>query len=604
VQGTTEGVDVVSVNNQIVEVDGAGAFSITVQVEEGDQLVAVEAEGLPTVFVPVVVDTQGPIIHLKSPQRGAFQIAGQQDRIVVHGSVMDAVTSVESVRINEEVFRVAADGTFSAEIAPHRGANLIIVEATDAVGHTSSTTRGVVYGDFADWGEPAKDGIHARLGVDSLGVLEEAFADALAGSFSGDLIPADQGGEFRVTGMSYEDIVLDLVPQLGYFDATIFIYDLRIEVETEQTIVFIPVTITGQIKVNPAEIRTRLYIAANGRGGLDVRLEGGDVELHNFDLDLDGLAGLIDGLIEGMVEDLARDMFRQAISDLDTGDLLGAGGLSVPMEIAGRTGSLDLLLTRFDIDPQGLTFSADTGLNLPPDPQVRPSPGTLKTPGVAPGNARMDRMIRFSLADDFVNGLLGNLWRAGALHVADIGEALGGEGGEGGIGLELNASTFALLVGADVLDYAPADTPVAISIEPLLPPVARIGGPDGETMQVIIADMMIGFSLKPADGPPIHFATMALALDLRIDVAFVDGELDLSVTVDVVADLADEPLFDIGDEQFETVVAALFGQLPNLLGEGGLGGLLGGGDTAGGGELVNTDVRIDGDFLSFYTDVQ
>ena len=611
VQGTTESVEKVVVNGTPVVVKEDGSFTATVQFEEGDQLVAVEAEGLPPVFVPVSVDIHGPVIQIKSPARGAFQVAGQQDTIIVEGAVTDAVTPVTSVTLNGREIQVAPGGTFSAQVTPVYGANVLTVDATDSVGHKSSTTRGVVYGQFEPWGELAVDGVNTRLRADALGVIEDAFATALAGSVNGDLLGGQQTGDFRVTGMSFESIGLDLVPQNGYFDTTIYIYDLVIDIETRQTILFIPVTITGDIRVNPAEIRTRLYIDENGRGGLDIRLEGGDVSLHNFDLNLDGLAGIIDGLIEGLVEDLAVDLFAQAIDNIDVGDLLGSGGLSVPLELFGQQASLDLYLTQFDIDPAGLTFGADTGLTLPRSPMVAPSPGSLMTPGAPPNSPSPDRMVRFSIGDDLVNSILGNLWNAGGLHSDDIGAALGGGGDAdgGGLGLELNATTFALLVGQDILQYAPGDTAVGIRLNPLLPPVARLGGADGETMRVIIADMMLEFYLKPEGAAPITFATMAVTLDMGVTLGIVAGELDLGLTVKVIADLVDEPLFDIGDAQFETVIGSIFGQIPDLLGEGGLGDLLGGagGGGGGGGELTNTYVVVDGpnaDFMSFYTDVQ
>lgn len=613
VQGTTEGLEKVVVNGTPVEVGEDGTFSQTVKFEEGDQLVAVEAEGLPPVFVPVSVDVNGPIIQIKTPARGAFQIAGQQDTIYVEGAVTDAVTSVETLTLNGQPVTVNPGGTFSAQLTPEYGANIITVESTDAVGHKSSTTRGLVYGQFQPWGELALDGVNARLRADALGVMEKAFADALGGTVGGDLLGGDaSSGDFRVTGMSYESIELDLVPQTGYFDTTIYIHDMVIDVEADQTILgFIPVTITGDIKVRPAEVKTKLYISANGQGGLNIRLDGGDVRLHNFDLNLDGIAGIIDGLIEGVVEDLAQDMFSQAIADIDVGDLLGAGGLNIPLELFGQSAALSLYLTQFDIDPGGMTFGADTGLTLRPSPVVPQSPGTLLTPGAAPNVPNIDRMVRFSLGDDLVNGILGNLWNSGALHVEDIGSALGGEEGEdagGGLGLELNAQTFALLVGTEILEYGTPDTPVAIKLNPLLPPVATMGGPDGETMRVVVADMMLEFYLTPADGPPVHFATMSTTMDIGVTLGIVAGELDLGIDMKVIADLTEEPLFDIGDEQFETVIGAIFGQVETLLGEGGLGDLLGGSGLGdGGGELINTYVVVDGpnrDYMSFYTDVQ
>ena len=84
-----------------------------------------------------------------------------------------------------------------------------------------------------------------------------------------------------------------------------------------------------------------------------------------------------------------------------------------------------------------------------------------------------------------------------------------------------------------------------------------------------------------------------------MDFVVANGKLETLITTSVVSDLAQEPLFDIDDERFETVISGIMSDLPDALG----------GDAGGEPEpgLLNPVMVLDGpnqDFLSFYGDLQ
>ena len=611
VQGKASGMDSVLVNGAKVEVvDGAFRHNVPTA-GEGDLSIVVEAEKLPKLLVPVVVDLTAPILEISSPPRGAFLVQGQQDRITVKGVATDVATGIKEVSVNGQIAQLSPNGSFTVEVTPTVGTNLLEVEAEDGAGKKTSNVHAAVYGQFAEWGRPSDNAINARLRADALGVLEDGIVSGLGGDLLGGVDLGGGGGDIEVRGMSYGELDIDLVPRQGYFDTTIRIYDLVIEIATKQRVLFFDVTITGDISTDPAELTGKLTLRPDGQGGLSMDLTDVAVQLHDFDLNLDGLAGIIDGLIEGMVEDMATEMLLGVLNGGGLGDLVGGGGEPLILDILGQQAELAMLITQLDIDPGGITFGTDATFTLPASPDVPPSPGTLKTPNPVP-TGDGGKMVRLSLTDDFVNQILGSLWRSGALNV-DVGAALA-ESEDGGLPLDLNAGTFSLLVGDEILAFADdKDTPVGLVLRPLLPPVATIENPEDGIMHVIVGDMLLDFTLEKADGSSVHWASVSthLTIDVKIGLG-EDGEADVQLSMDVVADLADEPLFDIDDATLEQVIASMIGGLGDSLSEGGLGGLLGGGsggglfgDTPGVG-IASMDVRNDGpaqDFMSFYVDL-
>lgn len=589
VKGTVKDASMVVANGKEVEVKD-GTFEVTVVIPEGEQTIVVDAMDHVPVFVPIRVDARPPVVTLSSPNRGAFLVKGQTDLIDVKGVATDRVTSVAEVSVNGQIVPVAPDGSFSAQVSPVEGGSILVVEAKDAAGHTGNTTRGVIYGDFAPWTDRVKDGIDMRMQAASMPIMEKSFADALLLSMSQDFATGG-GGEVEVKGVSIESVDVDLVPRQGYFDATITIWDMRIDAEVEQEILFITTDVDATITMDRAVVQTQLYITTNPQGGLSTRLEGSDVRLHGFELDLDGIFELVEGFAEDYVEESTLELFEQAV----TGGQQSDDGPSIlPVDLLGQEEELILYFSRFDIDPGGFGFAGDLAMDVAQGPGVPASPGFFVTSGGAPPTDGFTQMVRFSMADDLINYMLAQIWRSGALNSTD-GTGIG-EGEEA-----LTAGTFALLVGPAIRDFAEEDTPVVVRTTALLPPVGRFT-PDAEhDMEVVMADMMIEFALAPPGEQPKPFATVATSFVVHVDFLLTDGQLTTEVVTTTFSDLAEEPLFDIDDERFETVIGGLVENLPELLGE----------DTAEppapGEALVNGAIEFDGpgrDFMSIYTDVQ
>ena len=625
VSGSASEVDAVTVNGQRVPVE-AGRFEAQIPLtSEGPQPLTIQGGELPPLQIPVVVDWTPPIIQISSPSRGAFLVAGQDSAIQVQGQAVDIGAGVREVLVNGAPVSVGADGSFSVAVTPQLGLNTVEVIATDEANRRDETFRSAMFGSYAPWGQPAYDAISGRILAAAIDVIEQAVSNGLASGVADDLInqnAPNNGDDFRIRYVRYGRIELELTPQQGYFDTVIRLYNLEIGVEVEQRLLFFDVTVDGEVSSNPAELRTKLYLTLNQQGGLEAELRDNQVALRDFDLDLEGLLDLFGELFEGLVREFAEDALLDVLNELVLGELLAPDALNQTIDLFGKQADLRIMLTQFTIQPAGIVFAADSDVSVEADPSIPQAPGVYTTAGAVPDNAGQTQHMRISVADDFINTLLFNVWRSGGLNL-DVADAVGGDsgdmgdgGGGGGLdGLELNAGTFALLAGDELLEHASPDTPVGIQINALMPPLASIRPPEQGVLNVGIGDMIMTFTLEPEGQDPIPWAQLAVNLDMNIRLTNAEGEFDLGFTVGSRAELLEEPLFDLDDNTLETVVEGLMAALPDLaLGgeEGGdlLGDLFGGGEEGGipldGLDVRNLNIVPDGegkDFMSIYLDL-
>lgn len=138
VAGTTEVGARVWVEGVEVLVDGTGAFSRTVTIVEGPNLldvVAQDAVGNSATATRLVArDTQAPVISVELPA-----LAGSTP-LVLTGSTEPGAT----LTLNGSPLTVGSDGSFSASVALAEGANALLFVATDAAGNRATRSGTVV----------------------------------------------------------------------------------------------------------------------------------------------------------------------------------------------------------------------------------------------------------------------------------------------------------------------------------------------------------------------------------------------------------------------------------------------------------------------------
>ncbi len=132
----------VNVNGIPLPVDGAGAFTGSVSLSEGANVLTVtatDAAGNATSQVRIVTrDTQAPVLTVTAPADGATVTT---EAVAVQGTATDA-TAV-TLTVNGTSTAVGSDGSFSATVTLAEGLNTITIAATDAAGNNTMVTRSV-----------------------------------------------------------------------------------------------------------------------------------------------------------------------------------------------------------------------------------------------------------------------------------------------------------------------------------------------------------------------------------------------------------------------------------------------------------------------------
>jgi hypothetical protein len=136
----------ITVNGRVV-VDPVGTGSITypVPLAEGRndvEISASDAAGNYTVQKLVItLDSMTPVLTIDP----ALPASVTKPEFTVSGSIVDATSGLRSMTINGTPVIPFLDGSFTEKLLLTKGANAIVIEAEDKVGHTASVTYMVTY---------------------------------------------------------------------------------------------------------------------------------------------------------------------------------------------------------------------------------------------------------------------------------------------------------------------------------------------------------------------------------------------------------------------------------------------------------------------------
>jgi hypothetical protein len=128
--------------NGVVQID-KNNFDPTIYLMEGTNTVEVTvydtAGNYTTKSFKVISDTKPPVIDVTLPETVS------SPEITVKGTVIDTVTGVQSVTVNDNPVIPTLEGSFETKLTLSTGANTIIIEATDKVGNKSTKSFTVSY---------------------------------------------------------------------------------------------------------------------------------------------------------------------------------------------------------------------------------------------------------------------------------------------------------------------------------------------------------------------------------------------------------------------------------------------------------------------------
>ena len=487
-------------------------------------------------------------VEVSTPVRGA---SIETPAVVVTGHVVNG--SAPAVTVNDQAVDVGADGTFSAEIATRPGINFIRTAVVDGDRQTDDE-RAFITGATADPAEPVTDALTIRVSAAAIAQMSNSLGDSLTDLDLDSAIGQGGGGAGQIRSIDYDAVRSEFVPANGLIVVRVFIDGLRIEFDAEvETVPFFTTTVHGTATSNPAVIEGNLRLAATPEGGLDVQLGDWTVTLRNFDLDLDGFAGLAEGAIEDDVRSDVERGILDALRDAPPPEILDPASLDSEIEVMGQTMSLSVRIVDVSIDPWGLDLSMSA--NVVPQQVVH----TGLAINAAPAAPEMDPGQGFDLAvaAGFITRMLHAAWAGGALDFAADPDAPAASDATGDIRIGLLGAALSPELAAQLDPNAP----LRIAGRALLPPVASIDAALEHPFVIRIGDLML--DMGDDNGP---FVTVALQMTIGVSIGFDEqGEATSDLVITTTADVADTPRGPVEEAALELLMERFAASIPDAI---------------------------------------
>ena len=526
VTGRAVDLDAVTVNGveaAVVE----GHFALDLTLAEGEQRIeAVAADE--SAAVTVRIDETAPQIVVESPTPGAF-VPGTS--LEVRGRVIDA--SVATLQLDDQTIEVAADGRFRVTHNVEPGAIRMRLHAEDAAGNESWAYAAALVGTFGAPGMPVESAAALRLGTDAIHELERG-ATAMLGAMDIATLaraenPVANGtwGELRVDDVRYSGVAVTLQPRAGSGLATVGISGLRGDLSYDPPL--LPV-VHGNISATTANVVATVMLGATG-GRVTATYQDSSVTLDGFSYDIAAVPAFIEDLLRGRVRDFVQTKIDdavaaqlpaflanavQSIPSRQTVTVLGA-----PLVVQGGVRALE-------VDPSGLRIVADVGVRADAPVVGRERLGALVRGGSlgAPSGAAG---VAVSASLDALDQTLFATWAAGVMgkHLEGLMFS----------GAPVTVGTLSLIVPA-IRGQAPADAPISIDLESILPPVLT-ETPDG--VEVRFADVQAVINARVAGRDQRLFTLSLGGAATTRPVLRGDGIAMEAPHIDVTADVVQGP---------------------------------------------------------------
>jgi len=240
---------------------------------------------------------------------------------------------------------------------------------------------------------------------------------------------------------------------------------------------------------------------------------------------VDLFLGTIENAVTDVLEDYVRPMIEPAVEDA-----FNSINVAGTFDIGGVAIDYDLYPTALEIHPGtvGIVF----GGHFSTDDVAACADATLGSvvtvgnvpefADLTPTGATYD--IAASLSDDLLNQMLFSAWRGGLLCQ----------------NLDNLDSSMLDLIGGSIGTIVTEDGALAIRVQAPTPPIATMGGPNGETAMISLADLeidvmadvegrmarIVGLKLSPTAGATLTFnAQGQLVPELNFDTANLQGEV-------------------------------------------------------------------------------
>jgi hypothetical protein len=558
----------------------AGVWSVSIPVKEGMNTVVAKACSSCDAQDEVTfsVDATGPKIAITSPARGQYFV--DETKVMVRGTASDGVSGLELVKVGETIVEVGADGTFAAEVTLAPGLNRLRVTAIDKAGFENERIVGVfaaggAVADPAALVDPAFSFVmSAEAMAVAASVIRAQLTPELVKSFVDMALRTDQ---VTVDKIAFAPLDVTMVPRTdpvdpgrpGFLDVTLSLRDVKLEGSFK---------LGGgdpyglEVTVAQATIKARLYVEADGMGGLGLRFAQSTLDLPDRSISWKILIG--DGALSNddvrilgdLVERVVRIGFAELLSERVIERLYDPNILKREIKLLGRTVPFELKIQQVILNDSGAVVRAAVAIPTARFEELPEVPGVWAPPAGDPTTPKTDAPVMITTGRRALNHIIHGVWRAGLLNQRLEGASFAGFE----LPFGLTSGALALVIDGRILSEAAAgDLPAAIALRPQLPPVLRLDGVSatgsGTGLVLELGELHIDMILDATSAAPKRLVTLAAFLTLGVDVQIEGTEVKLGFTVEGEVDTVEEPLFDMDDQATEGLLDDLILLVPQLI---------------------------------------
>ena len=485
-------------------------------------------------------DMEASSFEVMFPTPGARVPSGLQ-------TVQGTASSIEDITVNGTPASLAG-GIWLSEVGLTPGINTLDLSATGWDETTHQQRFSVLAGEFAPASVAGQRALAIHVDADGFTELVPLAASLLdPQTLLGDVgggqpIYQDQDFSVYLAGIDIPVLDLSITPRQGHLDVRLDMPGMNIPLDVETEIIFgIDISLNANLRMDHAAITGDLYLAEDGRGGLDLSFDGVDLQVVGVEIDIDGVADFLEDLF--LTDEAAGALLADNIDPLVDAipglleDALGdLGDLSFELDLLEIPLVLDIAFSQVQVNPGGLSLGMDLGVAVD---------GVQPVDSLIVGVPETGSGLAIQLSDDALNHALETLWAAGGLDLT----------------LPLEPGTLDSMLLA-VFGGDPA-TGGSLTHPAGLPPVG-VGRGGGRRMQ-------LGETLLSVDTPGGLYGDQVqviMAADMALGIAITDVEVgaqlsDATVKLVPIGDAAEALAPEI--EELEQTIGAGIGMLNGLL---------------------------------------
>lgn len=514
----------------------------------------------------VANDFDEPTLTVTAPARGAYLTwtTNPAGKVDVEGTAVDTGDGIAQVTVNGVSVAFAPNGSFKTSVALVKGANEILVTATDHAGNQARSVRSVV---FADWFAPAQTivnrAVGARVNEGALNAVAPLIVQKIvAGQLIDQLLlnggqpiwgdynrlPSWLGGgcyiaiNITITQVSYgtPQLVFDCTPQ-GDIVATLKVPNFDVRGDASDGCGIPWPTVSGDISASEVDVTLAVTAAVDPTTHqVVITGQGANVGMQNYNFNFTNLPGQILNVFTlGQIGGAVRSPIENAIATAIENDLppkLGQAlnGFFGPTSRTwgGRTVTFNIMPGGVSVDDNGITFDCAANVTGPLAPTIPNVPGAYfdSSAGAAlPIYPPVSPNLSVSVQSNAWNQALFTSWQAGFWDLMIDQRFLNALGINAPFALDSNMLRSFVPGIASFLPPGSAPIPVAIETELMCQPIL-VPTPAGPTVaRLELPELHLRVMIDPGTGF-VALWEFAVHMEVGVDFSIVNGN-ELAVAI-------------------------------------------------------------------------